>query len=184
MMAVYGQPIRQRDIRIIGTPEHFEILQVGDGLARPHASRYSRREFWSSGRGILEDSHPRLWIFQGQLPGHLSADEAAIKKPLGLPPYPFTFSLGSSKPVRQTNAGEVRVADSSSFIVSKTIAVGLVTIRPGALRKMHWHPNADEWAYWIKGKGRMTVFETGPNAVTWTSTLEILATSSAIMGTI
>ena len=31
---------------------------------------------------------------------------------------------------------------------------------------MHWHPNADEWDYWIKGKGRMTVFNTGPNAVT------------------
>jgi oxalate decarboxylase len=31
---------------------------------------------------------------------------------------------------------------------------------------MHWHPNADEWQYWIKGKGTMTVFNTGPNAVT------------------
>ena len=31
---------------------------------------------------------------------------------------------------------------------------------------MHWHPNADEWQYWIKGKGQMTVFNTGPNAVT------------------
>ncbi len=31
---------------------------------------------------------------------------------------------------------------------------------------MHWHPNADEWQYWIKGQGRMTVFDTGPKAVT------------------
>jgi len=31
---------------------------------------------------------------------------------------------------------------------------------------MHWHPNADEWQYCIKGKGRMTVFNTGPNAMT------------------
>ena len=31
---------------------------------------------------------------------------------------------------------------------------------------MHWHPNADEWQYYIKGKGRMTVFNTGPNAMT------------------
>ena len=31
---------------------------------------------------------------------------------------------------------------------------------------MHWHPNADEWQYWIKGNGRMTVFDTGPEAVT------------------
>ncbi|HUI21412.1 MAG TPA: oxalate decarboxylase family bicupin [Methylocella sp.] len=107
-----------------------------------------------------------LWIFQGKVPGPLAADEAAVKEPLGLPPYPFTFSLGASQPVRQTRGGELRTADSSSFVVSKTIAVGLVTIRPGGLREMHWHPNADEWAYWIKGKGRMTVFETGPKAVT------------------
>jgi oxalate decarboxylase len=31
---------------------------------------------------------------------------------------------------------------------------------------MHWHPNADEWQYYIKGEARMTVFDTGPKAVT------------------
>ena len=39
-------------------------------------------------------------------------------------------------------------------------------MHPGGMREMHWHPNADEWQYWIKGKGQMTVFNTGPNAVT------------------
>jgi oxalate decarboxylase len=107
-----------------------------------------------------------LWIFQGKLPAGLATDQKAVEEPGGFAPYPFTFSLDSTAPVRQTKGGEVRVADSSIFTISKTIAVGLVTIRPGALREMHWHPNADEWAYWIKGKGRMTVFETGPKAVT------------------
>ena len=50
--------------------------------------------------------------------------------------------------------------------VAKTIAAALVTVHPGGMREMHWHPNADEWQYWIKGKGRMTVFNTGPNALT------------------
>jgi oxalate decarboxylase/phosphoglucose isomerase-like protein (cupin superfamily) len=31
---------------------------------------------------------------------------------------------------------------------------------------MHWHPNADEWAYFLKGTARMTVFNTGPAAMT------------------
>jgi oxalate decarboxylase len=31
---------------------------------------------------------------------------------------------------------------------------------------MHWHPNADEWQYYIKGKARMGVFNTGPNVLT------------------
>jgi oxalate decarboxylase len=107
-----------------------------------------------------------LWIFQGKVPGPLSADQKAIEKTGNFPPYPFTYSLGSSAPVKKTKGGEVRVADSSIFNVSKTIAVGLVTIHPGGLREMHWHPNADEWAYWIKGKARVTAFETGPRAVT------------------
>jgi hypothetical protein len=29
----------------------------------------------------------------------------------------------------------------------------MVTIRPGGLRELHWHPNADEWQYYISGKG-------------------------------
>lgn len=60
----------------------------------------------------------------------------------------------------------MRIADSRNFTVSTTVAAALVTVRPGGLREMHWHPNADEWQYWIKGKGQMTVFNTGPNAVT------------------
>jgi oxalate decarboxylase len=70
------------------------------------------------------------------------------------------------QPTRQTKGGEVRIVDSRNFTVSKTIAAALVTVHPGGLREMHWHPNADEWQYWIKGKGRMTVFNTGPKAVT------------------
>ena len=39
-------------------------------------------------------------------------------------------------------------------------------MKPGGLREMHWHPNADEWQYYLTGKARMTVFNTGPNANT------------------
>ncbi len=50
------------------------------------------------------------------------------------------------------------MVDSHNFPVSKTIAAGLVTIKPGGMREMHWHPNASEWQFYIAGKGRMTVF--------------------------
>src|ERR1700731_4739619 len=89
----------------------------------------------------------QLWIFQGKLPGALDVDRAAVREPEGFPPNPFTFSLGSMPPTRQTKGGEARIADSRNFVVSKTIAAALVTVRPGGLREMHWHPNADEWQY-------------------------------------
>jgi oxalate decarboxylase len=148
-----------------GKASEFNTTLVTDWLA------HTPPEILAENFGVPAETFSKiplhnLWIFQGKLPGHLSGDEKSIREPLGLPPYPFTFSLGSSEPVRQTKGGEVRVADSSIFTVSKTIAVGLVTQRPGALREMHWHPNADEWAYGIKGKGRVTAFQTGPKAVT------------------
>ena len=34
------------------------------------------------------------------------------------------------------------------------------------MRELHWHPNADEWQYYVKGQARMTVFNTGPKAQT------------------
>jgi oxalate decarboxylase len=107
-----------------------------------------------------------LWIFQGTVPGDLAADRAAINKNATAPPHPFVFPLGSSRPVKESSGGNIRVADSINFNVSTTVAAALVTVRPGGVREMHWHPNADEWQYYLKGKGRMTVFDTGPNALT------------------
>jgi oxalate decarboxylase len=106
-----------------------------------------------------------LWIFQGKEPGSLSDDQHAVSSG-GLPPEPFTFSLSGTTPLHSNPSGNVRVADSTTFKVSNTIAAALETIKPGAIREMHWHPNADEWQYWIKGQGRMTVFNTGPRAQT------------------
>jgi oxalate decarboxylase/phosphoglucose isomerase-like protein (cupin superfamily) len=54
--------------------------------------------------------------------------------------------------------GRIRIADSRNFPVSTDIAAALVEVAPGHLREIHWHPNADEWQYYIAGKGRMTVF--------------------------
>ena len=107
-----------------------------------------------------------LWIFQGTVPGDLAADRAAMQKDAPVPPYPFVFPLGTSRPVKESSTGTIQVADSTNFKVSTTVAAALVTVRPGGVREMHWHPNADEWQYYIKGKGRMTVFNTGPNALT------------------
>jgi oxalate decarboxylase family bicupin protein len=73
---------------------------------------------------------------------------------------------GFSRPTKENSGGTIRVADSSNFNVATTVAAALITVRPGGVREMHWHPNADEWQYYIKGKGRMTVFNTGPNALT------------------
>jgi oxalate decarboxylase len=148
-----------------GKATEFNTLLLTDWLAHTPPDILAEN-FGVSAETFSNIPLHQLYIFQGKLPGALDADRAVVKAPEGFPPNPFTFSLGSMQPTRQTKGGEVRIVDSRNFTVSKTIAAALVTVHPGGLREMHWHPNADEWQYWMKGKGRMTVFNTGPKAVT------------------
>jgi oxalate decarboxylase len=108
----------------------------------------------------------QLYIFPGQMPGPLAEEQAQAQGSVGKMPNPSTFALSSMPPVRNTAGGEVRIADSRNFKASVTIAAALVTVHPGGLREMHWHPNADEWQYYIAGQAAMTIFNVGPRAVT------------------
>ncbi len=107
-----------------------------------------------------------LWIFQGEVPGPLAADQASAQGSAAKPPQSFVFDLAGMAPTKQTRGGNVRIADSTNFRTSTTTAVAMVTVHPGGMREMHWHPNADEWQYYVKGQARMTVFDTGPKAQT------------------
>jgi oxalate decarboxylase len=106
-----------------------------------------------------------LFIFQADLPGSLEADQKAAAGTRGKSPQNLVFRTMEMPPTFKTKGGEVRVVDSSNFKVSTT-AMALVTVHPGGLRELHWHPNADEWQYYISGKGRMTVVATGNKART------------------
>ncbi|MHB8287017.1 MAG: oxalate decarboxylase family bicupin [Caulobacteraceae bacterium] len=97
-----------------------------------------------------------LYIFPAASPGALSADLAQSRQPIV--PEPFNFSLMAQTPIK-TAGGTVRIADSTNFKASKTMAAALVEVNPGAMRELHWHPTADEWQYYISGHGRMTVFK-------------------------
>lgn len=108
----------------------------------------------------------QLYIFPSQMPGPLAEEQAQAAGTVGRMPNPSTFAFSSMPPTRKTASGEVRIADSRNFKASLTIAAALVKVHPGGLREMHWHPNADEWQYYIAGQATMTVFNTGPKAVT------------------
>ena len=98
-----------------------------------------------------------LYIFPAALPLSLAQDKAAVGGRRVESPIQYTFKMSAMTPTRKTPGGEVRIVDSRNFSVSKNVASALVTLKPGALRELHWHPNASEWQFWIAGKGRMTV---------------------------
>src|SRR5207248_5270130 len=95
-----------------------------------------------------------LWSFQADVPGPLAADRITGTGPM---PNKLSHRMLAQEPIR-CSGGTVRITDSSVFPASKTIAAALVEIEPGGMRELHWHPNADEWQYYIEGQARMGVF--------------------------
>lgn len=76
-----------------------------------------------------------------------------------MPKTPVSYSYRLlEKDHIEIEGGRIWIADSQSFGVSKTIAAALVELDPGAMRELHWHPNNDEWQYYLEGQGRMGVF--------------------------
>ena len=99
-----------------------------------------------------------LYIFPAGLPRSLAEDKAAVGGKSVESQIQYTFKMSGMAPTIKTAGGEIHVVDSHRFPASKNIAAALVTIRPGGMRELHWHPNASEWQFYLAGKGRMTVF--------------------------
>ncbi|OSD06480.1 oxalate decarboxylase [Trametes coccinea BRFM310] len=105
----------------------------------------------------------QLYIFPGPIPAD---DQQPPQSPQGTTPLPYTFDFANMQPT-QYAGGTVKIADSRNFKVAKTIAVAEVTVEPGSMREMHWHPEDDEWTYFLEGSARITLFAASGKARTF-----------------
>jgi oxalate decarboxylase len=110
--------------------------------------------------GVPESAFSRipkeqLFIFEAPVPGPLASD--AVTSPQGSVLHTMVSRAAEAQPV-QTAGGTARIVDTRNFTVATEVAAAIVELSPRAMREIHWHPNADEWQYYIAGKGRMTVF--------------------------
>jgi oxalate decarboxylase len=103
------------------------------------------------------------YIFPAPIPGSLESDKIAGATPA---PQIFSHKMLAQEPIR-TKSGTVRITDSKVFPVSTRIAAALVEIEPGGMRELHWHPNTNEWQYYIEGQARMGVFGASGQARTF-----------------
>lgn len=108
-----------------------------------------------------------LYIFANDPPAQtLEQDRTETEKRAPKPKQAFTFKPSTMRPTRSNEHGSVKIIDMHNFPASNKICAAIVTINPGGLRELHWHPNASEWQFWLKGKGRMTVFNNSETART------------------
>jgi oxalate decarboxylase len=147
-----------------GNFNEFETFLLTDWLA------HTPKEVLAKNFGVSEstfDKVPKkeLFIFQTGLPEELKKEEAYVAEGTGAVPMRMDFRTSEMKPTKVTSGGEVKIIDAKNFPIT-TISAAIVKLKPGGLREMHWHPNADEWQYYISGKGRMTVFAAGSRART------------------
>lgn len=72
-----------------------------------------------------------------------------------VPNLKFSFS---DTHMQLNHGGWSREVTARELPIATTLAGVNMSLTPGGVRELHWHPNNDEWQYYLTGKGRMTVF--------------------------
>jgi oxalate decarboxylase len=122
------------------------------------------KNFGVSGEAFAHTPDPsEKYIFAAAVPGALESDRVGGAAP-GNPG--FSHKMLAQTPIT-TRSGSVRVSDTGVFPASKTISAALVEVAPGGMRELHWHPNNNEWQYYIEGQARMGVFAASGQARTF-----------------
>lgn len=146
-----------------GSFSDLDTFSISDWFA------HTPKEVLSANFGVPESAFAHIpteqvYMYQAAVPGPLESQK--VPDPYGTVPLSFTHRLLAQEPIR-TPGGTVRIVDSTNFPISVTIAAALVEIKPGGMRELHWHPNNDEWQYYLSGTGRMTAFASNGTARTF-----------------
>lgn len=140
-----------------GTFSEYETFLLSDWLAHTPPEVVARN-FQLPQADLKTLPQQELYIFPGTVPGPLADDRKAVGGSAVASKIDYTFRMKAMSPTADRPGGTIRVVDSRIFPAAKAIAAALFTVKPGALRELHWHPNGSEWQYYISGSARMTVF--------------------------
>ncbi len=103
------------------------------------------------------DGFPKeeVYFARGKVP---PAEPAMPLQGWKLTPQTHRYQMLAQQPHRVFKGGREWRVDSTRFEISKTVTGVILDLDPGALRELHWHPNADEWQYLIEGNVSVTMF--------------------------
>jgi len=158
-------------IQTLGETPCHAILAFDDGLYSEHGtfglsdfvSRYDSRTLAAAlgGSSDFYDGLPKAetYIEQGR-PIALDGPQAQAARQLD-PQRTHRYSLTTQEPKLRSPGGEFYVASSVEFPASTSMSATFLRMREGALYAPHWHPEANEWQYVLKGRVRFELF--GPD---------------------
>ncbi len=104
------------------------------------------------------DGFPKeeVYFARGAVPPDQTPEN--LQGPRVSPPETHKFRMLAGAPHAVFRGGREWRIDSTRFPISTTVTGVILDLEPGALRELHWHPNADEWQYVIEGDLRVSMF--------------------------
>jgi oxalate decarboxylase len=120
---------------------------------------------------VVDQFPKEVYIGPGKVPAE--ALEPLRDPSMQWPQFTHKYRL-DMQPPRIFPGGREYMVSSKEFPIQTTLTAVKMELNPGALREMHWHPHADEWQFYVRGRARVGVFgshsrtrveEFGPNDV-------------------
>lgn len=82
-------------------------------------------------------------------------------------PNRFKINVEKINPQIKTEAGSAKIANFYTFPLIEDLCLFSLRIHQNGIREPHWHPNAHELNYVIKGKAKLTILSPGGNIDTF-----------------
>lgn len=109
-----------------------------------------------------------LFIFPGtKAPTDISAQNIVGSAGLVPTAQSYTYHASLASPNHVTEGGTVTVIDPLVFPIASKFSAAIVTIKPGAIREIHWHTTSDEWNFFVGGSARIGIYSAQGNARTF-----------------
>jgi oxalate decarboxylase len=132
----------------------FGTFSITDWIAHTDPSVVSRA------LGIPQSEvakFPRKEVYIG--PGKVPATPIESFRDGALQPTQFSHKYRlDMQPPRVFPGGREFLVSSKEFPIQTTLTAVRMDLQPGALRELHWHPHADEWQYFVRGRARVGIF--------------------------
>jgi oxalate decarboxylase len=97
-----------------------------------------------------------LYIGMGKIPAEKIP--ANIISAIPISSSSHKFRMETDAVLQEFKGGYTKIVSSKEFPIQNSLTALRMNLEPGAIRELHWHPNADEWQYVMSGQGNLSIF--------------------------